>query len=441
MKINFLYDIIGPEYPIPNGSDLNSSENYWDVDSLNVVIDEHLSINNLLNKNENQIYFYPLSTSGDYYKSLGKFSDIKKSVFSLISPKAISIINDTENVYVYYEHTGEPDFSSDVLKIIYDECTKINLNIEKVFIVNGVNSNDIILEDFREKYGHFEKIKLFTYNWPIPFKSLELRGVLGIEENRDSKTSTIANISHIENNKTKKALFLNRRLRYHRLLSLCFLAEKNLLKNILYSFDIKENMFDNIEYMIRNDEIQHNPIYISDELNKQKILSGYKSLLKIGKNTLDKDELSQVHGYGMETKELYEQTFFSIVSETMFNKFTQSFTEKILKPIQHFHPFVLIGSPYTLKVLRLYGFKTFDKWWDESYDEIEDDEARLLQVIDLISELINIDESRWYEMIAEMKEILIYNHNLLLSFNENKMKSIILKNIKRVVKYNSKYIL
>ena len=442
MKINFLYDILGPTKPFPNGyTSLYSIDNFWYVDSLNSIIGENLSIDDYLSTDKTQIYFYPISTSGDYYKSLGISHKRNQSIFSKISKKAISVINDTENVYAFFEHTGEPDFDSDILKKIYDDCKDIKLNIEKVLIVNGVNSNNIILEDFREKYGCYEKIKLLTYNWPIPFKSLELRGALGIEKNKDSETSTIADISHIKSKKVKKALFLNRRLRYHRLLSLCFLAENDTLNDILYSFDIKQNMFDNIEHMIKNDEIQHNPIYITNYVDKSKILSGYKKLLKIEKNTLDKDELSTVHGYGMESRELYEQTFFSIVSETTFSKFTQSFTEKILKPIQHHHPFILIGSPYTLKVLKKYGFKTFNKWWDESYDNIENDEQRLLSVMKIINRLINISASDWYRMLEEMEDILIHNHKLLLSFDDTKIEPLLLKNIQEIIKNNSNYIL
>ena len=42
-------------------------------------------------------------------------------------------------------------------------------------------------------------------------------------------------------------------------------------------------------------------------------------------------------------------------------------TEKILKPIQQYHPFILLGM-YGLQNLRNLGFKTFDSVWDESYD-------------------------------------------------------------------------
>lgn len=34
-----------------------------------------------------------------------------------------------------------------------------------------------------------------------------------------------------------------------------------------------------------------------------------------------------------------------------------------------YHPFIVYGSPFTLKSLRELGFKTFSPFIDESYDE------------------------------------------------------------------------
>ena len=145
MKINFIYDILGPVCGIPNGTPsdnlhffwncnfntyqgecldtlkkYNKDLNYWDVSSLNTVLDETLCVSDILDINNDILYLYPLSTSGKYYESLGKFKNIKKSIFSLISKKAIDLINNNSNVYIYYEHIGEPDFDSDILKAIYD---------------------------------------------------------------------------------------------------------------------------------------------------------------------------------------------------------------------------------------------------------------------------------------------------------------------------------
>ena len=45
-------------------------------------------------------------------------------------------------------------------------------------------------------------------------------------------------------------------------------------------------------------------------------------------------------------------------------------TEKIYKPIICGSPFFVLGNRGTISELRNMGFKTFDKWWDESYDDL-----------------------------------------------------------------------
>ena len=68
----------------------------------------------------------------------------------------------------------------------------------------------------------------------------------------------------------------------------------------------------------------------------------------------------------------YEKTFISIVTETLVQNDTLFITEKTWKPIIMGHPFMIYGNKNTLKYLKNLGYKTFDKWIDESYD-IEDD--------------------------------------------------------------------
>ena len=65
----------------------------------------------------------------------------------------------------------------------------------------------------------------------------------------------------------------------------------------------------------------------------------------------------------------YKNTYISLVTETFFYEDDYIVTEKVYKPMSHFHPFIILGSPYTLKYLRSMGFKTFGDFLDESYDE------------------------------------------------------------------------
>ena len=79
-----------------------------------------------------------------------------------------------------------------------------------------------------------------------------------------------------------------------------------------------------------------------------------------------------MYGYNYEFPINYEKTYFTIVVETFFRSPYYYISEKTFKGIQHLHPFVILGKPGILKQLKEWGFKTFDKWIDESYDLISD---------------------------------------------------------------------
>ena len=76
-------------------------------------------------------------------------------------------------------------------------------------------------------------------------------------------------------------------------------------------------------------------------------------------------------------RQVYEDSYFSLVTDTDLNdRSIARFTEKILKPIANFQPFIVFGSPGELQLLRDEGFATCSPFIDESYDEIEDPVAR-----------------------------------------------------------------
>ena len=61
------------------------------------------------------------------------------------------------------------------------------------------------------------------------------------------------------------------------------------------------------------------------------------------------------------TSQMYKETFFSLVSETLFGEDKESLfiTEKTFKPIAYRHPFMIVGSMGTLRHLRYLGYETF----------------------------------------------------------------------------------
>lgn len=120
---------------------------------------------------------------------------------------------------------------------------------------------------------------------------------------------------------------------------------------------------------------------------------------------------------------IYDTSYFSIVAETVFAKYMgmdddlfyecYDFSEKLFRPIKFKHPFVLLARPNSLKVLRDYGYKTFHPHINETYDTIEDDEERLLAIIEEVKRLCSFTDHQWISWQRHIKEIVEYNHEFL----------------------------
>jgi hypothetical protein len=125
---------------------------------------------------------------------------------------------------------------------------------------------------------------------------------------------------------------------------------------------------------------------------------------------IDTDE---VHGALSATDDLATlcKGLFHVVTETIFYDAKLHLTEKIFKPIVARRPFILVGAPGNLAYLRSYGFKTFDQWIDESYDDIIDPDERIAAIVDQIETLCRLDADKLEAMYQEMQAVLEHNFN------------------------------
>ncbi len=110
----------------------------------------------------------------------------------------------------------------------------------------------------------------------------------------------------------------------------------------------------------------------------------------------------------------YDQTYASIVIESTQrlsskNNPTYNYnplvSEKTLKPLAFYHPFVVYGQRTHLSTLKSWGFETFDNLWDESYDSIENIIQRRDAVIDIA------DNFKMQDYDAETQSKLQHNHD------------------------------
>jgi hypothetical protein len=106
----------------------------------------------------------------------------------------------------------------------------------------------------------------------------------------------------------------------------------------------------------------------------------------------------------------YLDTHFSLVTETVF-EYPYSFrTEKIAKPLAMAHPFVVVSNQGFYRDLHNLGFKTFGHVVDESFDLIENNDARLERIAQVVEDLCRQDLAKFSE---ECYNICKYNQHRL----------------------------
>lgn len=122
----------------------------------------------------------------------------------------------------------------------------------------------------------------------------------------------------------------------------------------------------------------------------------------------------------------YTNTCFSVVAETdPSHKDLIFITEKTFKPISAGHPFIIHGNPGTLSCLKDNGFKTFDKLFDERYDNIEDPFERLVAIVD---EIENFDATK-LELIENEVQ-----HNYNLFYDRELVRQRVIEEIEKPIK-------
>lgn len=147
----------------------------------------------------------------------------------------------------------------------------------------------------------------------------------------------------------------------------------------------------------------------------------------------DIDDLDNEQSHKINLDAHYK-TFCNIVTETLTAENLLFFSEKIIKPIFTLQPFIIIGNRGSLRKLKEYGFKTFDKWWDESYDELKN-QNRFERIVEIMEEISLWDDNKINKTLEEMQEVLVHNFNMLIEdksttsfFNEfNKITNNLIK--------------
>ena len=174
--------------------------------------------------------------------------------------------------------------------------------------------------------------------------------------------------------------------------------EKNIISKGIVSLPLSD------QYNTIKDEVFDSDSQLS--LNAKKLIVTH--LIRLEKPFVVDDNV--YGGFSAKINLPMERTaLWSVVSETIFYHDKLHLTEKIFKPIVACRPFILVGAPGNLAYLKRYGFKTFDRWIDESYDNIQDPDLRIGKITDELRRLCNLSMDDLRCMEREMKEVLEHN--------------------------------
>jgi hypothetical protein len=226
-------------------------------------------------------------------------------------------------------------------------------------------------------------------SWPCLQYDSFLPKILDYNEN----IAEIARMRDAPEVKPYKFLFLNGRIRGHRK----FLIEKfkitGLLDHSIWTcLESRQGEKSRFELTCDGRDLMMEP-------SPTKLLDPYYEVNRYTSNINNTFQNSFVKFelFGNEWGEIYLKaepymdTYFSVITETVFD-YPYSFrTEKIWKPIAMGHPFVVAANVGYLKDLRNMGFQTFGHVIDESYDLIEDGQQRLNRIADVVRDLCQQD--------------------------------------------------
>lgn len=115
----------------------------------------------------------------------------------------------------------------------------------------------------------------------------------------------------------------------------------------------------------------------------------------------------------MNLSDHYKDIMIDVVSEPSCSGRAFYPTEKIARAMLCRRPFIVMANRNYLAYLRQIGFKTFNDFWNEDYDGV-DQNLRYLKISDLIDDISNLGHDTLEKMYHDMAPMLEHNYNVLI---------------------------
>ena len=313
-------------------------------------------------------------------------------LFDFIDKKILKKIKDKE-CYFIFDATAEgfSPFQENWFNIFYYTCEKHNVSPSQIILASS-NLKD---EDNIKKYCEQ------TNRLPINVISIPLfENACHIHENLEDQFLLSVNSSK-EKFKNKYFSSLSRVNREHRAVGTFLLCQSSIKEKGLISHNkLKEKNFDFD--------------YISSKTNYNE--KDLKRWLKTLPLVVDYNDFNINWANNRKFDHIHDQTIFQIVNETLVDNYHDSsffYSEKTFRPISCFQPFLIYGQIGCNHYLKNLGYKTYEEWFDLSFD-FEEDFIKRYQKLLLVAEdtckyLDSMTKDQQLEWKFKNKQILIHN--------------------------------
>jgi len=119
----------------------------------------------------------------------------------------------------------------------------------------------------------------------------------------------------------------------------------------------------------------------------------------------------------------YHKIFVDVVCETRVTGNVFFVTEKTWRCIVARRPFIIVGSQHFLTNLKRLGFKTFNNWWDEGYDDYSPKD-RIKHIEQVLTTISQWPVETLNKKLQQMQHILDHNYAQFVKLDYQKIKKI-----------------
>ena len=334
-------------------------------------------------KENNFLYDFSVNSLAELYYL---FENLEKNIPDHVLEKIIN-----GNGYICFLFVYESYVDAELLQEFYNKFSTSAIPLNKVILCTNC-ANGSALHQKWCKENHMK-----------PMLRVEYIGIYAHVQKDITKDKRFFKYSPSPTTARKKFLMFNRRIRDHRFIFLYYIFKKKLLDNFFISFDNLNSTQIQERYDAIVSQINYDLHYNQEQC---------KELADVLPLILDNQNFNKfpMENDIYDTAQLYKDSFIHIVSETNFENNQIHITEKTLKPIIFRQPFIILGPPHTLQYLKYMGFQTFEKFWNEEYDNDMNPISRMEKIIALVSEMCTWQVNKYIKLYDDTADIRSHNY-------------------------------